>query len=161
MGVYVAHMQVVNSKRAQLGYDPLPPGLELNTLLHPPQAIEGAMAMPASDSSDDINMATGQAVLDALETIGTSEASIDRLTPPLSGRLDRPSLSIHSFNWFKNARERVFMDICGICRERYQDGESIADLPCEHFFHERCLRVCLRYQRGAAKCPLCSQALRN
>lgn len=161
MGVYVAHMQVVNSKRAQLGYDPLPPGLELNTLLYPQQAIEHAMAMPASDSSEDIDMATGQAVLNALETIGTSEDSIDRLAPPQPGQLDPPVLSTHSYNWFKNARERVFMDICGICRERYQDGESIADLSCEHFFHERCMRVCLRYQRGAAKCPLCSQALRN
>lgn len=161
MGVYVAHMQVVNSKRAQLGYDPLPPGLELNTLLHPQQAIEDAMIMPASDSGEDINMATGQAVFDALATIGTSEDSMERPTPPRSGQLDRPILSTHSYNWFKNAHERVFMDICGICRERYQDVESIADLSCEHFFHERCMRVCLRYQRGAAKCPLCSQALLN
>ncbi|KAF2166527.1 hypothetical protein M409DRAFT_54867 [Zasmidium cellare ATCC 36951] len=56
-----------------------------------------------------------------------------------------PELSTHLFGWFKHAQERVLGDGCAICREKFQDGESIADLPSSGAF---ALKTALYWHRG-------------
>lgn len=65
-----------------------------------------------------------------------------------------PALSKHSFEWCNQARERVLNDMCGFCLDNFDVGQEIVDLECVHFFHEKCIRLALKFKR---ECPLCLQ----
>jgi hypothetical protein len=41
---------------------------------------------------------------------------------------------------------------CTVCHEKYQKGEVIRILPCEHFFHYKCLKPWFKKSNA---CPLC------
>jgi len=41
---------------------------------------------------------------------------------------------------------------CTVCHEQYQRGEVIRILPCEHFFHYKCLKPWFKKSNA---CPLC------
>lgn len=42
--------------------------------------------------------------------------------------------------------------ICSICLEEFQEKDAAKSEPCEHFFHESCLRTSLSY---STRCPMC------
>jgi hypothetical protein len=46
---------------------------------------------------------------------------------------------------------------CFICLEIITSGESVIQLPCQHVFHEACIRDVVSHQHG--KCPLCRVSL--
>jgi E3 ubiquitin-protein ligase RNF13 len=41
---------------------------------------------------------------------------------------------------------------CTVCHEQYQKGEVIRILPCDHFFHYKCLKPWFKKSNA---CPLC------
>lgn len=44
-------------------------------------------------------------------------------------------------------------DLCAICLETYEDGDSLTGLPCRHSFHTECIRPWLSGK--SALCPMC------
>lgn len=44
-------------------------------------------------------------------------------------------------------------DLCAICLENYEDGDSLTGLPCRHSFHTHCIRPWLSGK--SALCPMC------
>lgn len=44
-------------------------------------------------------------------------------------------------------------DLCAICLETYEDGDSLTGLPCRHSFHTQCIRPWLSGK--SALCPMC------
>lgn len=44
-------------------------------------------------------------------------------------------------------------DLCAICLETFEDGESLTGLPCRHSFHTECIRPWLSSK--SALCPMC------
>ncbi|KAK4616271.1 hypothetical protein CLAFUW4_10350 [Fulvia fulva] len=132
MDVYAQHTLAINCKRQQLNYAPLLTDIDLGTM----QPLDLA-APPPLNPALAWNLA---ASFQAKEVAKSKEPA---------------RLSTHEFEWFKTANERVNNDVCGICREAYEEGELIADLPCLHFFHEGCVKQAFASKGGAAKCPLC------
>eukprot|EP01025_Chloroclados_australasicus_P035298 TRINITY_DN3598_c1_g1_i3.p1 TRINITY_DN3598_c1_g1~~TRINITY_DN3598_c1_g1_i3.p1 ORF type:complete len:511 (-),score=46.44 TRINITY_DN3598_c1_g1_i3:378-1910(-) len=50
-------------------------------------------------------------------------------------------------------------DECVICQQAFELDEPVVVLPCEHYFHDECIKRWI-YTRGASvRCPLCSQKL--
>ncbi|EME39189.1 hypothetical protein DOTSEDRAFT_38420 [Dothistroma septosporum NZE10] len=130
--VYAQHHFALNRSRQKLDYPPLDSDTNLATL----ELSSSALAQP-------LNSALHRNLVAHLKTKGTSPD-------------DRPwALSTHSYTWFRTAKERVINDVCAICREAYDEGDVIADLPCLHFFHEGCVRQAFGCKTGMAKCPLC------
>ena len=48
-------------------------------------------------------------------------------------------------------------DECSICRDNYQTGEQIKELPCGHIYHVNCIDKWLEQER---KCPYCNKEIR-
>ena len=46
---------------------------------------------------------------------------------------------------------------CSICRDNYQNGETIKELPCGHIYHVNCIDKWLEQER---KCPYCNKEIR-
>lgn len=44
-------------------------------------------------------------------------------------------------------------DGCAVCQERFQPGEEVIELRCNHVFHEECVADWLR--KGSPNCPVC------
>ncbi|KAL1923669.1 uncharacterized protein VTP21DRAFT_8649 [Calcarisporiella thermophila] len=45
---------------------------------------------------------------------------------------------------------------CSVCKEEYQEGDSIIELPCKHFFHEDCV---LPWLKTSGTCCICRFSL--
>ena len=48
-------------------------------------------------------------------------------------------------------------DECFICRDNYQTGEQIKELPCGHIYHVNCIDKWLEQEK---KCPYCNKEIR-
>ena len=46
---------------------------------------------------------------------------------------------------------------CGICRDDFQDGETVKVLKCQHLFHRECLGQWLISNK---KCPICEKIIK-
>ena len=46
---------------------------------------------------------------------------------------------------------------CGICRDDFQDGETVKVLKCQHLFHRECLGQWLISNK---KCPICEKVIK-
>ena len=46
---------------------------------------------------------------------------------------------------------------CGICRDDFQDGETVKILKCQHLFHRECLGQWLISNK---KCPICEKVIK-
>jgi hypothetical protein len=46
--------------------------------------------------------------------------------------------------------------LCSICLADYEEGEAPMELPCRHYFHERCAKTWLQRQN---RCPLCQRSI--
>merc|ERR1712032_1704931 len=52
--------------------------------------------------------------------------------------------------------------VCTICLEEFSSGGILGRLPCEHVFHDKCVRTWLKSRRRAARCPMrCPIAARS
>lgn len=60
---------------------------------------------------------------------------------------------------FKNYSKYKYngQDECSICRDNYQNGEKIKELPCGHIYHINCIDKWLEQER---KCPCCNKEIR-
>jgi len=47
---------------------------------------------------------------------------------------------------------------CGICLLNYGPGDNCVQLPCEHIFHDPCIKHWLEIQ---AVCPVCKRSIRT
>ena len=45
---------------------------------------------------------------------------------------------------------------CSVCKEDYQEGERLKQLPCKHTFHKECV---VQWLRRSRKCPICSASV--
>lgn len=153
-----AHLQTINLKRLENDYSPLPWDVDLVVLdgeqTQQPVAVagiqQGLLEQPVAGSqSRHPSLSSSHSA--AARTITRRRPLPSPIQTRYSSRgtlhwPDGPRLSSHSFKWFQNAGERVLNDICGLCQEEYQDGERIVDLLCQHFYHERCLKMCFEVQ---------------
>ena len=57
----------------------------------------------------------------------------------------------------EEVNEKHIHELCGICMENYQVGESRKILPCEHAFHSGCIDTWLG--QSSTKCPLDGQEI--
>lgn len=153
------HLQDVNIKRADNGYDPLPHDVDMLVLLDQRESAVSGQSRPPTPSSDRMTEFSSDRrrfqVLPPVRSRHFSRNYTHRLGP-------RPRLKPHTFGWFVVARERVLNDVCGLCQEDYKDNERIVDLPCEHFYHEPCLEKWNDFQRldgKVATCPLCKRSV--
>lgn len=48
---------------------------------------------------------------------------------------------------------------CNVCIESYKVGDSVVTLPCEHYFHEKCIRGWLCNEK--VTCPVCRHDTRE
>lgn len=44
---------------------------------------------------------------------------------------------------------------CAICLEVLQEGDSLRELPCLHYYHQKCIDTWLTTRRG--QCPICKR----
>ncbi|EER04358.1 hypothetical protein Pmar_PMAR001866 [Perkinsus marinus ATCC 50983] len=47
---------------------------------------------------------------------------------------------------YKKSTKEVFapyVDDCAVCLERWEKGETLAELPCGHMYHRSCVRACI------------------
>ncbi|KAF9957417.1 hypothetical protein BGZ72_001842 [Mortierella alpina] len=51
----------------------------------------------------------------------------------------------------KQRRKRY--DACSVCKEDYEVGDELRELPCEHFFHTHCVDYWIKNVKGT--CPIC------
>jgi hypothetical protein len=48
---------------------------------------------------------------------------------------------------------------CCFCLENFDEGVDIVQLPCMHFFHQKCVDDWVRNSGPIRKCPICSRVL--
>ncbi|CAM9504662.1 unnamed protein product [Scytosiphon promiscuus] len=128
---------------------------------------------PQNSAADSSN--TGGAKGTAGATSGRTEsssaaaASAAVATPPLGSASENdPSLSSSAAHEGTTApadsplprrpNDSEFMrgaedDMCAICLETYEDGDSLTGLPCRHSFHTQCIGPWLSGK--SALCPMC------
>lgn len=163
-----AHLQVVNVKRMENGYYPLPYNADMVVLFDPRAQLVGGQSRPPSPSSDLIpsRQSAGRRFRIPLPVQSSHSSRHRSHWPGMRPRSVSHApeaglrLSSHSFGWFQNARERVLNDVCGICQEDFIEDERIVDLACQHFYHERCLEKWFDFQLQNGKnaaCPLCKR----
>lgn len=154
--VLVDHLAKLNAKRAELGYEELAQDVDLVVLdgQQAPQAVDATSRPPSPSTDPPAELHRPARRFRVPRPVQSRHSSRHSASHWPEG----PRISSHSFKWFQNARERVLNDVCNICQQDYQEGERIADLACQHFYHERCLQDCFEAQRGERKresCPLC------
>ena len=49
-------------------------------------------------------------------------------------------------------------NICSVCKEEFQIGNEMLDLPCKHYFHKDCLMPWLNQHDS---CPICRFELKT
>lgn len=70
--------------------------------------------------------------------------------------LELDEFQYKNINKFIN--KNSFDDSCSICLEKYKITDIIKELPCQHFFHKKCL---LQWLNKSDFCPLCKTDLKK
>ncbi|KAF4747555.1 hypothetical protein FOZ63_003817, partial [Perkinsus olseni] len=109
------------------------------------------------------------------------EVDAKKLTPPsaeeISSFLDMvKSESSMSISTVDTSIEPRYEDLCPICLDEHDIGDTLCTLQCGHVFHERCMdslvsrvyetarsstsgKKCTNEVLGSIKCPLCRQPM--
>ncbi|KAL1539437.1 RING-type E3 ubiquitin transferase [Salvia divinorum] len=80
---------------------------------------------------------------------GGSDASLDDLLPPKSGRRPATKASIDAMPSVEVASGG---EQCAICLEGWEEGERAKEMPCKHRFHGGCIE---RWLNVSGSCPVC------
>lgn len=75
-------------------------------------------------------------------------------TRPCEGCRDRTLESVWTV--VENPDEEA---TCSVCYDQYTNEQRAVQLPCEHMFHEVCMKKWLESASGNKKCPLCRSSL--
>ncbi|CBN76116.1 conserved unknown protein [Ectocarpus siliculosus] len=107
----------------------------------PPPPTLGNQSDPAGTSSSNSGRASGtvDATTGQASSLGNGTGS--------AASEDNSSSNDNGF------MRREDDDLCAICLETYEDGDSLTGLPCRHSFHTQCIRPWLSGK--SALCPMC------
>jgi len=61
----------------------------------------------------------------------------------------------------KSKYDKDVIEICTICLEIVEKGDTIRTVKCNHIFHDNCLDRWIYDERGDLKCPNCNYLIFN
>ena len=59
---------------------------------------------------------------------------------------------------YKKLKNKSSNEVCPVCLDEFRSGEKIAQCPCKHVFHCKCL---LQWLQESNTCPMCKQKVKT
>jgi len=100
-----------------------------------------------------------------LNTIGNITDIANTFVPnneedePQPQPLDKKLIKKLKSKKYKDIKKQDGDDKCSICFANYSSNDKVIKLPCQHFFHKKCILKWLKKYND--KCPICRQSCDN